>query len=181
MGDKSFMGMFDANDYSEKCTYHFYNNGECLDKVESDDNSTVDIIAPTPVQNETIAVEIIDIEKGSIEKFPILEAGAYLPSETTEYFKINEYSSKQVILPIWEGNRKIFNLVIDLPSNAKIGSKISVTTSVDLVSNINLTVELEGKKLNGRYEYINNSDNLYNLDAENYANIFDERIKNVDD
>lgn len=181
MDDKSFMGVFDAKDYSEKCTYNFFNNDECLDKVESDDNSTVDIIAPTPVQNETIAVEIIDIEKGSIEKFPILESGAFLPSETTEYFKINEYSSKQVILPIWEGNRKIFNLVIDLPSNAKIGSKLSVTTSVDLVSNVTLSVELEGKKLNGRYEYIDNSDNLDNLEADNYSEIFEERINYVED
>ncbi|MGI5872502.1 MAG: Hsp70 family protein [Bacillota bacterium] len=181
MDDKSFMGVFDAKDYSEKCTYNFFNNDECLDKVESDDNSTVDIIAPTPVQNETIAVEIIDIEKGSIEKFPILESGTFLPSETTEYFKINEYSSKQVILPIWEGNRKIFNLVIDLPSNAKIGSKLSVTTSVDLVSNVTLSVELEGKKLNGRYEYIDNSDNLDNLEADNYSEIFEERINYVED
>lgn len=179
--DGSFMCSFDAKDYSEKCTYNFYNNDECLDKVEHDDDSTVDIIAPTPVQNETIAVEIIDIEKGSIEKYPILESGAFLPSETTEYFKINEYSSEQVILPIWEGNRKIFNLVIDLPSNAKIGSKISVTTSVDMVSNITLSVELEGKKLNGRYEYIDNSDNLENQDADNYSELFDKRINYVDD
>ncbi len=179
--DKSFMGIFDAKDYSEKCIYSFYKNDECLDSAESDDDSTVDIIAPTPVQNETIAVEIIDIEKGSIEKFPILEAGAFLPSETIEYFKINEYSSKQVILPIWEGNRKIFNLVIDLPSNAKIGSKISVTTNVDLVSNVTLSVELDGKKLNGRYEYINNSNDINNLDVDTLSDTFDKRINYVDD
>ena len=129
--DGTFLTFFDAKDYTEKCTYTFVNGDKEISEIESTDNSTVDIIAPTPIQNETIAVEIIDIEKGRVEKYPIINSGDFLPVETVEYFKINEYSDKQIILPIWEGNRKIFNLVIDLPSNAKIGQKY--LNSVDLI------------------------------------------------
>ena len=179
--DGTFLTSFDAKEYSDKCTYSFVNGDEQISEIESDDTSTVDIIAPTPVQNETIAVEIVDIEKGQIEKYPIINSGDILPIETTEYFKINEYSNEQIILPIWEGNRKIFNLVIDLPNNAKIGQRISVKTSVDLISNIKLEVELEGKKLNGRYEYVDNSSIDEEIDTDELSEIFDERVSNIED
>jgi molecular chaperone DnaK len=179
--DGTFLTFFDAKDYTEKCTYTFVNGDKEISEIESTDNSTVDIIAPTPIQNETIAVEIIDIEKGRVEKYPIINSGDFLPVETVEYFKINEYSDKQIILPIWEGNRKIFNLVIDLPSNAKIGQKISVKTSVDLISNVTLEVELEGKKLNGRYEYIDNSSFEEEIDTDELSEIFNERVGNIED
>ena len=43
-------------------TYSFVNGDEQISEMKVM-ILTVDIIAPTPVQNETIAVEIVDIEK----------------------------------------------------------------------------------------------------------------------
>ena len=178
--DKTFLATIDEKEYSEAITFNFYGEGETVHNVVNSDNSTVDIIAPTPVQNETIAVEIIDIEKGQIEKYPIVESGVTLPSESTEYFKINEYSSKQVILPIWEGPRKIFDLIIDLPSDAKIGSKLSVTTKVDMISNIELVVKLGDQELKGRYEYVTQKENG-KKEFEKLESAFNERIDYIQD
>jgi molecular chaperone DnaK len=175
-----FMLTAPSTRFTDNCTYTCYNGATNISAVENADNSTVDIIAPTPVQNEDIAIEIIDVEKGKIEKFPILASGTYLPSESTEYFKINEYSKEQVVLPVWEGPRKIFNFIIDLPKNVKIGSKLAVTTSVDLISNVTLDVEIEGVKLEGRYEYIEQKA-IDEEQVENLEEIFEKRIEYVDD
>ena len=178
--DKTFLGILEEGEYSDSLTFNVYNEDNSMINITNEDNSTVDIIAPTPVQNETIAVEIIDIEKGKIEKYPIVESGVALPSESIEYFKINEYSDKQIILPIWEGPRKIFDLIIDLPEDVKIGSKISVTTKVDVISNIELEVKLEGKELKGRYEYVAQNDNSQEV-VEKLDDTFNERIDYIKD
>lgn len=178
--DNSFMFIINEDEYTEKLIFNFYINDIKVNNVVSDSNSTIDIIAPTPVQNETIAIEIIDIEKGQTEQYPIVESGVSLPSETIEYFKINEYSNKQVILPVWEGPRKIFQLVIDLPSGARIGSKLKVKTSVDSVSNISLDVELDGEKVLGRYEYTENTVNRKE-EVDKIREVFDERINYLND
>ena len=178
--DNSFTIIEDAYRFSDSFSYLLKFEDDVVSDTVDDDNSVVDIIAPTPVQNEDIAIEIIDIEKGKIEKFVILASGTYLPSNTTEFFKINEYSKKQVILPVWEGPRKIFNFVIDLPNNVKIGSKLAVTTSVDLISNVTLDVELDGKKLEGRYEYIEQED-INEQQVEELQEQFNKRINFVED
>ena len=102
-----------------------------------------------------------------------------MPSETTETFKINEYSNKQIVLPIWEGSRKIFNFIINLPKDAKIGSKLSVTTYVDTISNITLSVNMDGEKLKGEYEYITQEE-INVEESNNLDEIFNERIKYVE-
>lgn len=178
--DGTFMIVASSSRFNNTCKYTFYRDNENIAEISYGDNSAIDIIAPTPIQNEDIAIEIIDVEKGKIEKFPILVSGTYLPSETIEFFKINEYSKEKVILPVWEGTRKIFNFVIDLPKNVKIGSKISVKTSVDLISNISLDVELEGKKLEGRYEYLE-QENIDDDSIDTLNDLFDERIDYVKD
>ncbi len=179
--DGTFMAILNEKEYSDSTSFVFYNEDSTIQNiVNNEDNSTIDIIAPTPVQNETIAVEIIDIEKGQIEKYPIVESGVTLPCESTEYFKINEYSREQVILPIWEGPRKIFDLVIDLPNNAKIGSKLAVTTRVDMISNIELEVKLDGQILNGKYEYVGQKENG-RAEFEKLEDAFYERIDYVQD
>lgn len=178
MEDKTFIITINENEYKNQ-EINLYKDNVCINKVVTDSDGKADIIAPTPIQNETIAVTIIDVEKGKTEQYPIVYEGAFLPSETTETFKINEYSSKQIVLPIWEGTRKIFNFIIDLPNDAKIGSKISVTTSVDAISNITLNVMLDDKKLNGRYEYINQEE-IDIQETENLDELFDERIKYIE-
>jgi hypothetical protein len=169
-----------SNRFNENCTYTFYNENIDVSKVVNADNSSVDIIAPTPIQNEDIAIEIIDVEKGKVEIFPILASGTYLPSKSTEYFKINEYSKEQVVLPVWEGPRKIFNFIIDLPKDVKIGDKLSVTTFVDLISNVTLNVELEGVSLKGRYEYIE-QEKMDESQVEILEELFEKRIDYIED
>lgn len=178
--DGSFMLSVPSTRFIDNCTYSLYNLEALVNAVENADNSSVNIIAPTPVQNEDIAIEIIDVEKGKVEKFPILSSGTYLPSLTTEYFKINEFSREQVILPVWEGPRKIFNFVIDIPRNVKIGSKLSVETSVDTISNICLTVKLDGAILEGRYEYIDQED-IDEKQIDSLSDLFNQRIEYVED
>lgn len=178
--DKTFLCNVSEEQYTSNCSYSFYKNGNLLNKVDYDNNQTSEIIAPTPVQNETIAVEIIDIEKGKVEKYPIVESGEILPAESIEKFKINEYSNKKIILPIWEGPRKIFQLVIDLPENVKIGSLINVKTNIDMISNINLEVRLDGELLNGSYEYFDKKD-FEEIEIEKLDTLFEERIDYVND
>lgn len=178
--DGAFMIVAPFIRFNESCKYAFYRGTKNIAEVTNNDNSSIDIIAPTPIQNEDIAIEIIDVEKGKIEKFPILTSGTYLPNESIECFKINEYSKEKVILPVWEGNRKIFNFIIDLPKNVRIGSKISVKTFVDLVSNIGLDVELEGEKLKGKYEYLK-QENINEDTIDKLNNLFDKRIDYVED
>lgn len=177
--DKTFLLTIDEDKYSDAIPFIFYDGDEILNKLNQHDDSTIDIIAPTPVQNETITIEIVDIEKGQIEKFPVLKSGATLPGESIEYFKINEYSNEQIKLPVWEGPRKIFDLIIDLPKNTKIGSRLSIKTTVDMISNILLEVTLEGKKLSGHYKYV--SQVSTKEDIEKLDRIFDERIKYISD
>lgn len=176
--DNTFVLEIDEKNYNNQ-ELNLFNGEECINKLSTVNDGNVDIIAPTPIQNETIAVTIIDVEKGKTEQFPIVYEGTYLPSKTTETFKINEYSNKQIILPIWEGTRKIFNFIIDLPNDAKIGNKLSVTTTVDTISNVTLSVDMDGKKLEGRYEYIT-QEQIDSEETENYEEIFEERIRYVD-
>ncbi|MDD3453548.1 MAG: Hsp70 family protein [Bacilli bacterium] len=177
--DKMFTIIIPKKDYNNQ-EIKFYNKDVCINSINTEDNGDVDIIAPTPIQNETIAVTIIDVEKGKTEQYPIVFEGSYLPSEVTETFKINEFSNKQIILPIWEGSRKIFNFIIDLPKDSKIGDKISVTTFVDTISNVTLDVRMNEKKLDGSYEYIT-QESIDNEETENLDELFDERIKCVED
>ena len=177
--NNSFVLIVEKNKYKNQ-DIKFYNGDQCINQFKSEDNSDIDIISPMPIQNETIAVTIIDVEKGKVEQYPIVFEGAFLPSETTEFFKINEYSNKQIVLPIWEGSRKIFNFIIDLPDNIKIGSKISVTTMVDSISNITLDVKLDNMSLSGRYEYIEQEDINFE-ETESLEEIFEQSIKYVED
>lgn len=176
--DKTFVLEVDSDKYKNQ-EINLYKGDQCINKLATEDDGSIDIIAPTPVQNETIAVTIIDVEKGKTEQFPIVYEGTYLPSETTETFKINEYSNKQIVLPIWEGSRKIFNFIIKLPKDAKIGSKLSVTTYVDTISNITLSVDMDGEKLKGEYEYITQEE-INVEESNNLDEIFNERIKYVE-
>ena len=177
--EKMFVLEIDSAKYNNQ-EINLYNGEKCINKLTTEDDGTIDLIAPTPIQNETIAVTIIDVEKGKTEQYPIVYEGTYLPSETTEVFKINEYSNKQIILPIWEGTRKIFNFIIDLPKDVKIGSKLSVTTYVDAISNITLSVDMDNEKLKGEYEYIIHEE-INVEETENLDEIFSERIKYVED
>ncbi len=176
--DKTFVLEVDSDKYKNQ-EINLYKGDQCINKLATEDDGSIDIIAPTPIQNETIAVTIIDVEKGKTEQFPIVYEGTYLPSETTETFKINEYSNKQIVLPIWEGSRKIFNFIIKLPKDAKIGSKLSVTTYVDTISNITLSVDMDGEKLKGEYEYITQEE-INVEESNNLDEIFNERIKYVE-
>ncbi len=131
--------------------YNIYAEGKVLSDVSGNRNE-VDLIAPTPVQNETIRIEIVDLEKQEIVDFPIVNQGESLPCEAVHYFKINEYSREQVILPVKEGYREIYKLIVDIPQGTKIGSRIAVKVSIDVLGNVTLNVLLDGKELQGRIE-----------------------------
>lgn len=179
--DKSFIITIAENEFEGDYSFKFYNDNKVISQVSYEDDTMVDIIAPTPIQNEDIAIEIIDVEKGVNEKDVIISKGAALPIESINTYKVNEYSSEEIILPVWEGPRHIFNLFIDdLPSNAKIGSKIVVKTNVSITSDIKLEVEIEGQKVSGRYEKVELND--MDVDRETELNdAFDQRIDNIQD
>lgn len=177
--DKSFALTASAGRFDTNCTYTFYKDSTLLSSASNEDNSSVDIIAPAPVQNEDIAIEIIDVEKGKVEKYPILSSGTYLPSISTEHFKINEFSKERIVLPVWEGYRRVFDFIIDLPDNTMIGSRIAVETHVDTVSDISLVVKMNGCELHGRYEYVAQED-IEDIQVEKLDNLFEQRIKYVD-
>lgn len=177
--NKTFLITLDTASYSDEFLYSFYKDNYLLNNIQSDNNSLIDLIAPNPIQNETIFVQIVDVEKGNIEKYPLLKAGQSLPCESIEYFKINEYSDKKIILPIWEGSKKIFNLHINLNETMRIGDRLKVKTYVDNTSNISIEVVCNGTNLKGNYEYIENSYENSNID--NINELFDERIEFIED
>ena len=83
-------------------------------------------------------------------------------------------------MPIWEGPRKIFQLVIELPENVKIGSIITVKTNIDMISNITLEVKLDGQVLKGNYEYFDKKE-IEEIQIEKLDDLFDERINYISD
>ncbi len=173
--------------------YKFYQNGQAVSGAGVEADGT-NLIAPTPVQNETIRIEIVDLERQEIEDFPLVGKGEALPCNATHYFKINEHSREEIVLPVKEGYREIFKFVINVPDGTPIGSRITVTTNIDILGKIDLQVALNNKPLKGeviRSEVVdigitpdmvrdNFYDRLSNVKADKEKDGFVERQENIE-
>lgn len=187
--DKTFsadiVGMFD------KLEYQFYLADNSIvnltERVEQNN-----LIAPTPVQNETIRIEIIDLERQEVIDYPLVNKGEALPCSASHNFKINEHSREQIILPVKEGYREIYRLIIEVPENTALGSRISVNTEIDVLGKVTLTVMLNGQTIDGQIVYAETMDigsSLSDIEESYYDKIdnvrgeerarFEERQENI--
>ena len=173
-GDGSFS--IDIDGLADNLDYNFLSGGRIALFVSETAESN-NLIAPTPVQNKTIRIEIVDLERQEVVDYPIVERGESLPCTATHDFVINEYSRNQIILPVKEGYRESYRLIINPPSSARIGSKLSVTVDVDVIANVTLSVKLDGKSISGEKVYPDGRE----IGSERYSTEaqFNEKIANV--
>lgn len=132
--------------------YKFYVGENKVISME-DDLSINNLIAPTPVQNETIRIEIVDLDRQEIENFPLVNKGECLPCSASHDFKVNEYSRHEIILPVKEGYREIYRIVAHLPQNTTIGSRVTIKTDIDVLGKVTLTILLNGEEIDGEIIY----------------------------
>ena len=166
----------DLTDYNIK----FFKESELVAELNEALDENASIIAPTSVQNETIKIEIIDLETGKIENYPVVKEGESLPCERTYDFKINEYSEDEIILPVKEGSRHIFDVKCTLGERKKIGTKISVTISIDEKANILIKVYLNGVELKSEYVYAENK-KINSKQYESLVEDIEEKINIIED
>lgn len=161
----------------EKLEYKFYFGDNTVANItESVENNN--LIAPTPVQNETIRIEIVDLERQETEDYPLVNKGEALPCSASHNFKINEYSREQIILPVKEGYREIYSLIIDVPENTPLGSRVTVNTEIDVLGKVTLKVLLNNKEIKGKVVYAETKD----MDDSTLMDIeekFYDKIENV--
>ena len=161
----------------EKLEYKFYFGDNTVANItESVENNN--LIAPTPVQNETIRIEIVDLERQETEDYPLVNKGEALPCSASHNFKINEYSREQIILPVKEGYREIYSLIIGVPENTPLGSRVTVNTEIDVLGKVTLKVLLNNKEIKGKVVYAETKD----MDDSTLMDIeekFYDKIENV--
>lgn len=161
----------------EKLEYKFYFGDNTVANItESVEKNN--LIAPTPVQNETIRIEIVDLERQETEDYPLVNKGEALPCSASHNFKINEYSREQIILPVKEGYREIYSLIIDVPENTPLGSRVTVNTEIDVLGKVTLKVLLNNKEIKGKVVYAETKD----IDDSTLMDIeekFYDKIENV--
>ena len=161
----------------EKLEYKFYFGDNTVANItESVEKNN--LIAPTPVQNETIRIEIVDLERQETEDYPLVNKGEVLPCSASHNFKINEYSREQIILPVKEGYREIYSLIIDVPENTPLGSRVTVNTEIDVLGKVTLKVLLNNKEIKGKVVYAETKD----MDDSTLMDIeekFYDKIENV--
>lgn len=154
-GDGTFSA--DIDGVYEKLEYKFYfGDNTVANLTESVEKNN--LIAPTPVQNETIRIEIVDLERQETEDYPLVNKGEALPCSASHNFKINEYSREQIILPVKEGYREIYSLIIDVPENTPLGSRVTVNTEIDVLGKVTLKVLLNNKEIEGQVVYAETKD-----------------------
>lgn len=174
-GDGTFSA--DIDGVYEKLEYKFYfGNNTVANLTESVEKNN--LIAPTPVQNETIRIEIVDLERQETEDYPLVNKGEALPCSASHNFKINEYSREQIILPVKEGYREIYSLIIDVPENTPLGSRVTVNTEIDVLGKVTLKVLLNNKEIKGKVVYAETKD----IDDSTLMDIeekFYDKIENV--
>lgn len=174
-GDGTFSA--DIDGVYEKLEYKFYfGDNTVANLTESVEKNN--LIAPTPVQNETIRIEIVDLERQETEDYPLVNKGEALPCSASHNFKINEYSREQIILPVKEGYREIYSLIIDVPENTPLGSRVTVNTEIDVLGKVALTVLLNNKEIEGKVVYAETKD----MDDSTLMDIeekFYDKIENV--
>ena len=172
--DKSFS--IDIPESITTLDYKFYIGDKEISCV-SEDVSKNNLIAPTPIQNETIRIEIVDLDKQEIDNFPLVNKGEALPCKATHNFKVNEYSREQIILPVKEGYREIYRIEADLPNNTTIGSRITINTEVDVLGKVTLSILLNGKPINGKIVY--SEVKSTNTSVEDINSRFHDKLLNV--
>lgn len=174
-GDGTFSA--DIDGVYEKLEYKFYfGDNTVANLTESVEKNN--LIAPTPVQNETIRIEIVDLERQETEDYPLVNKGEALPCSASHNFKINEYSREQIILPVKEGYREIYSLIIDVPENTPLGSRVTVNTEIDVLGKVTLKVLLNNKEIEGKVVYAETKD----MDDSTLMDIeekFYDKIENV--
>lgn len=174
-GDGTFSA--DIDGVYEKLEYKFYfGNNTVANLTESVEKNN--LIAPTPVQNETIRIEIVDLERQETEDYPLVNRGEALPCSASHNFKINEYSREQIIFPVKEGYREIYSLIIDVPENTPLGSRVTVNTEIDVLGKVTLKVLLNNKEIKGKVVYAETKD----IDDSTLMDIeekFYDKIENV--
>ena len=187
--DKSFSA--DIIGAFEKLEYQFYLSDNSVvnltERVEQNN-----LIAPTPVQNETIRIEIVDLERQEVIDYPLVNKGEALPCTASHNFKINEHSREQIILPVKEGYREIYRLIIDVPEKTALGSRITINTEIDVLGKVTLTVMLNGQTIDGQIVYAETMDigsSLSDIEDSFYDKIdnvrgeerviFEERQENI--
>lgn len=174
-GDGTFSA--DIDGVYEKLEYKFYfGNNTVANLTEAVEKNN--LIAPTPVQNETIRIEIVDLERQETEDYPLVNKGEALPCSASHNFKINEYSREQIILPVKEGYREIYSLIIDVPENTPLGSRVTVNTEIDVLGKVTLKVLLNNKEIKGKVVYAETKD----MDDSTLMDIeekFYDKIENV--
>lgn len=174
-GDGTFSA--DIDGVYEKLEYKFYfGNNTVANLTESVEKNN--LIAPTPVQNETIRIEIVDLERQETEDYPLVNRGEALPCSASHNFKINEYSREQIIFPVKEGYREIYSLIIDVPENTPLGSRLTVNTEIDVLGKVTLKVLLNNKEIKGKVVYAETKD----IDDSTLMDIeekFYDKIENV--
>ena len=167
----------DIDGVYEKLEYKFYfGENTVANLTESVEKNN--LIAPTPVQNETIRIEIVDLERQETEDYPLVNKGEALPCSASHNFKINEYSREQIILPVKEGYREIYSLIIDVPENTPLGSRVTVNTDIDVLGKVTLKVLLNNKEIEGKVVYAETKD----MDDSSLMDIeekFYDKIENV--
>ncbi len=173
--DRTFSA--DIDGVYEKLEYKFYfGDNTVANLTESVEKNN--LIAPTPVQNETIRIEIVDLERQETEDYPLVNKGEALPCSASHNFKINEYSREQIILPVKEGYREIYSLIIDVPENTPLGSRVTVNTKIDVLGKVTLKVLLNNKEIEGKVVYAETKD----MDDSTLMDIeekFYDKIENV--
>ena len=173
--DRTFSA--DIDGVYEKLEYKFYfGDNTVANLTESVEKNN--LIAPTPVQNETIRIEIVDLERQETEDYPLVNKGEALPCSASHNFKINEYSREQIILPVKEGYREIYSLIIDVPENTPLGSRVTVNTEIDVLGMVTLKVLLNNKEIEGKVVYAETKD----MDDSTLMDIeekFYDKIENV--
>lgn len=167
----------DIDGVYEKLEYKFYFGDNTVANItESVEKNN--LIAPTPVQNETIRIEIVDLERQEMEDYPLVNKGEALPCSASHNFKINEYSREQIILPVKEGYREIYSLIIDVPENTPLGSRVTVNTEIDVLGKVTLKVLLNNKEIKGKVVYAETKD----MDDSTLMDIeekFYDKIENI--
>lgn len=167
----------DIDGVYEKLEYKFYfGDNTVANLTESVEKNN--LIAPTPIQNETIRIEIVDLERQETEDYPLVSKGEALPCSASHNFKINEYSREQIILPVKEGYREIYSLIIDVPENTPLGSRVTVNTEIDVLGKVTLKVLLNNKEIEGKVVYAETKD----MDDSTLMGIeekFYDKIENV--
>lgn len=161
----------------EKLEYKFYFGDNTVANITEPVEKN-NLIAPTPVQNETIRIEIVDLERQETEDYPLVNKGEALPCSASHNFKINEYSREQIILPVKEGYREIYSLIIDVPENTPLGSRVTVNTEIDVLGKVTLKVLLNNKEIKGKVVYAETKD----MDDSTLMDIeekFYDKIENV--